>query len=310
LYPLKKFLSQLEKEYHRHDLLKTDPLEFVHRYQDPWDQEVVAVLAAVLAYGNVKQIRKSVEDALRRMKELAPSPKDFVRSLTQASFQKRAYLEFSDFVHRFNRGEDLILLFGLIQGSWAKYGSLGSHFLTYLDPQDQQIGSALSRLVEDWRSQLKVNPDHTVHYLLTSPADGSCCKRWCMLLRWMGRKDKLDLGLWSQDSPLKKTFPKGRALQASQLIMPLDTHTGRISQYLGLTHRKSLNWKAAVEITDDLKSLDPQDPTRYDFALSRLGILDLCQKKYRKEICDQCQLLPACQFAHRSSNGHLPSTRP
>lgn len=309
MVPLKKFLNELEKSYHRFELLNTDPLEFVHRYQDPWDQEAVAVLAAVLAYGNVKQIRKSVEDALRRMTKLAPSPKEFIHHLAKPSFQKKAFSEFSNYVHRFNTGEDLILLFQLIQSSWSNYGSLGAHFLSHLSPDDPNMASALDCLINDWRSQLKVNRKHTVHYLLTAPSDGSCCKRWCMLLRWMGRKDRLDPGLWTQSSPLKRTFPQGRALQASQLIMPLDTHTGRISQYLGLTQRKSLNWKAAVEITEFLKKLDPQDPTRYDFAIARLGILDLCQRKYRQEICNQCQLLPACQFAQRASNGHLLSMR-
>ena len=115
----------------------------------------------------------------------------------------------------------------------------------------------------------------------------------------MGRRDGLDLGLWTDGSPLEGTFPKDKRLHPRQLILPLDTHTGRISQYLGLTERKSLGWKAAVEITERLKRADPLDPVRYDFAISRLGILDLCQKKFRVEICGQCSLLTACRFAKK-----------
>ena len=125
-----------------------------------------------------------------------------------------------------------------------------------------------------------------------------------MLLRWMGRKDSLDPGLWTEGgSQLSARFPAGMSLQSKQLVMPLDTHTGRISQYLGLTSRKSLNWKAALEVTQALKQIDPEDPTRYDFALSRLGILDICQRSYREEICKKCQLLPACHFAQKYSRG-------
>jgi endonuclease III len=87
--------------------------------------------------------------------------------------------------------------------------------------------------------------------------------------------------------------------------MPLDTHTGRISQYIGLTRRKSLGWKAACEITDRLRECDAEDPVKYDFALARLGILDLCKRSYRAEICEKCELRPACKFANRSQKAKL-----
>jgi uncharacterized protein (TIGR02757 family) len=203
-------------------------------------------------------------------------------------------------VHRFNRGPDVIQLFRLLGKSWERHGSLGGHFLSHLDPGAAHFGEALDRLIADWREW---TPRKTLNgsfsYLLTSPGDGSCCKRWCMFLRWMGRKDDLDLGLWMKGSPLESTFPKGRFLKSDQLIIPLDTHTGRISQYLGLTPRKSLNWLAAVEVTDSLRECNAADPVRYDFAISRLGILDLCQKAFRVEICQTCELLPVCRYARK-----------
>jgi uncharacterized protein (TIGR02757 family) len=119
-----------------------------------------------------------------------------------------------------------------------------------------------------------------------------------MFLRWMGRRDAVDPGLWTEQGAMAPVV-RGRALHASQLIIPLDTHTGRISQYLGLTKRKSLNWRAACEVTERLRLCDPQDPVKYDFALARLGILDLCQKKYRVEVCSTCELLPECRFARK-----------
>jgi uncharacterized protein (TIGR02757 family) len=309
LSQLRTLLNQLFEQYHRPEFLTSDPLEFPHRYADPWDQEAVALLAALLAYGNVKQIRRSVEEVLRRIHRVSTGPAAFIRALDPAGAGGPA---FSGFVHRFNNGADLELLFLLLQKSWREHGSLGSHFVSFLEPGDEDTSDALSALIAEWRAWIRQSPalrarfrkSPSFSYLLTSPDDGSCCKRWCMFLRWVGRKERdshagMDLGLWSEGSPLaRETFPPGRWLRSSQLIIPLDTHTGRISQYLGLTERKSLNWLAAVEVTRSLRlSCDAEDPTRYDFALARLGILDLCQRRYREEICNRCALLHACRFS-------------
>jgi uncharacterized protein (TIGR02757 family) len=305
--PIRSLLDKLQLDFHQKEYLSSDPLEFVHRYSDPWDQEAVALLAALLAYGNVKQIRRSVEDALGRMRQIHDAPRDFVRGMETAAGRRQAKMAFAGFVHRFNVGDDLVLLFRLLSLSWKKHGSLGAHFVSGLEPSAPDIGDALNRLIldwrawrDDWREGAQRGQKTSFNYLLTAPGDGSCCKRWCMFLRWMGRKDELDPGLWAQTGALAGTFPSGRFLSASQLVIPLDTHTGRISQYLDLTRRKSVNWLAALEVTATLRQCDPQDPTRYDFALARLGILDLCQRKYRKHICEQCQLLPGCRHAARS----------
>lgn len=292
---LRTFLDRLFRKYHREEYLSSDPLEFVHRYADPWDREAVALIAALLAYGNVKQIRRSVHDLLARMESRASSPAAFVRAIDRNSRPALA-----GFVHRFNRGEDLHVLLRLLGRSWKQHGSLGAHFLSHLQPDHSDIASALNRLISDWRDWAKAeNPSESFHYLLTAPEDGSCCKRWCMFLRWMGRRDpggRMDPGLWTAESELAGTFPDGKGLSARQLVIPLDTHTGRISQYLGLTRRKSLDWKAALEVTGALRVCDAADPVRYDFALARLGILDICQRRYREEICRQCDLVKVCTF--------------
>ncbi|MGH3522476.1 MAG: DUF2400 family protein, partial [Mycobacterium sp.] len=119
--------------------------------------------------------------------------------------------------------------------------------------------------------------------LLTSPADGSACKRLNLFLRWMVRRTSPDLGLWTFVDPAK-------------LVMPLDTHIHRIATFLGLGRRKSADWKAARAITDRLATFNPEDPVRYDFALCRLGILDLCSRRRRKENCDVCLLRDVCRF--------------
>ncbi|MGE0614519.1 MAG: TIGR02757 family protein [Bacteriovoracia bacterium] len=271
MVPLNRFLNEVHQKYHHADFLDSDPLEFVHRYADPADQEVVALIASVLAYGNVKQIRNSVTDLLSRMGSVAAGPADFVRRLEHDYFRSDARAKLRGFVHRFNRGPDLFALLLLIHRSWREYGSVGGHFVRGLGEEDRNIAPALNRLIDDWWKWVGPRPPASFGYLLTRPADGSTCKRWNMFLRWMGRKDELDPGLWTASGPWASDW-KGRHVRSRQLVMPLDTHTGRISQGLGLTKRKSLNWLAAEEVTDSLRQFDPEDPVRFDFSLCRIGM--------------------------------------
>lgn len=300
---LKPFLESVYQEHHRTDRLSSDPLEFVHRFSQPLEQEAVALVAAQLAYGNVIQIRRAVEEFLVRVtRSSAGTLTGWVHSLRHPEGVKAAEQDLQDFVHRFHRGRDLVGLFRLLQRSWQQHGSLGAHFALGHAVEAPDITVALDRLLLDWRAwSREMDPEladsRSFQHFLSAPAQGSCCKRWCMFLRWMGRKDELDPGLWTPGSPLALNFSRGSALQARQLVIPLDTHTGRISRYLGLTERKNLGWKAALEVTAGLRETDALDPVRFDFALARLGILDLCQKRFRVEICRECQLLPVCIFA-------------
>jgi uncharacterized protein (TIGR02757 family) len=277
LASLQKYLDDLFEKYHHPRHLGSDPLEFVHRYNEPWDQEAIALVSAVLAYGNVKQIRNSITGVIELLGSLAKSPSAFVRSLDDASRVSDARRAFSKFVHRFNTGPDVVLLFLLLSRSWREYGSLGSHFLNHHSPDHLNFEIGLNGLMSDWRrwkKEFRFSSGKSFEYLLTAPSDGSCCKRWCMFLRWMGRKDSLDPGLWTLGSPLLAQAAPGRSLRSDQLVLPLDTHVARVSRYLGLSQRKSVNWKMAVEATQSLREYDPKDPTRYDFALARLGIVD------------------------------------
>jgi hypothetical protein len=153
---LKIFLDRLIKNYHRTEFLWSDPLEFVHRYSDPWDQEAVALFSSVLAYGNVRQIRRSVEDLLSRMSRSAGSPSAFVRQ-AESDFTKMSHA-LDGFAHRFNVGTDLFLLSALLGRSWKKYGSLGSHFLNHLESNAPDISHALDGLMGDWKRRSKPMP--------------------------------------------------------------------------------------------------------------------------------------------------------
>ena len=259
--------------------ISPDPLELPRRYTSPDDQEVAGLIAAAFAYGRASHIVTNIGAALEAM---GPSPAEYVRDLDAGE----ARIRFRAFRHRFHKTGDLVGLLERVSGVLHTHGSLQSLFRFVYREDEKDIAGSLSRFVT---AILESGPKTTgparkrLEYLLSSPSDGSACKRMNLFLRWMVRRTSPDLGLWTFVDP-------------SHLLIPVDTHVHRISTFLGLNHRKSADWQAARGITDQLSRFDPQDPVRYDFALCRLGILDLCSRKRRKEQCDVCLLRDVCRF--------------
>lgn len=243
-----------------------DPLELVLRYDDPLDQEVSGLIAAAFAYGRADIIVSNIGRVLEKME---PSPCAYLADFDRG----RAMRDFAGFAHRFHKTPELVDLFGRIASAIAAHGSLGGLFRKCYRDEDGDIAPSLTRFVEALGSD----------YLLTSPRDGSACKRMNLFLRWMVRRTPPDLGIWDFVDPAK-------------LVVPLDTHVHRIATFLGLSTRKTPDWKAARAITNRLAVFDRSDPTRYDFAICRLGILDLCSRRRRKENCDVCLLRDVCRF--------------
>ena len=259
-----------------------DPLELVLRYCDPLDQEVAGLIAAAFAYGRADIIVANIGRVLDRMQ---PSPFAYL-----ANFDAdRAASDFAGFSHRFHKTPELVGLFDRIARAIAKYGSLRELFRRCYRDADEDIGPSLTRFVDEILDPRDPGPgtrDKAMRYLLTSPSDGSACKRMNLFLRWMVRRTPPDLGIWDFVAP-------------SMLVVPLDTHVHRITTFLGLNNRKTGDWKAAREITNRLAAFDRTDPIRYDFAICRLGILDRCSRKRRKENCDVCLLRDVCRFPVR-----------
>jgi len=257
--------------------ISPDPLELARRYSDPLDQEVAGLIAAAFAYGRAEIIVANIGAVLEKM---GPSPFAYVKRLAVSGWR------LGEFTHRFHKTADLVAFLQCISAAIEKHGSLGELFRKSYDANDPDIGPALTRFVEELRSPnrqpLTANRS-SLQYLLTSPKDGSACKRMNLFLRWMVRRTPPDLGLWTFVDPAK-------------LIMPVDTHIHRIATFLGLNRRKSADWKTARALTTTLSRFDAADPIRYDFALCRLGILDLCSRKRRKENCDVCLLRDVCRF--------------
>ena len=258
--------------------IEPDPLQLVRRYDDPLDAEVVGLLAAAFAYGRADIVVANVGAVLAKMR---PSPYRYLLSFDRDEALRR----FASFSHRFHKTRELVALLACIAGVIKSHGSLGALFRECYDERDEDIGPTLARFVAKIRTQQPSNSgtQQPLAYLLTSPLDGSACKRMNLYLRWMVRRTSPDLGLWTFVNPAK-------------LVMPVDTHIHRIATFLGLNDRKSADWKSARAITDKLAVFDRDDPVRYDFALCRLGILDLCSRKRRKENCDICLLRDVCRF--------------
>jgi uncharacterized protein (TIGR02757 family) len=266
----RRILEKLYAKYHRPDYLETDPLAVVRRFDEPADREVVALIAASFAFGNVVSIRASIEEILRPMGE---QPAEFLRASDPASLARR----YRGFVYRWVRAEDLRIYLAWIGAVLREHGSLGALWAKLDDPREETILPTLGRWVEcvtsgdcgslkrrtRWlkRAEGPASPlPSGAHLLLTSPEGKSSCKRMCLFLRWVCRPDDgLDLGLWP--------------VATSRLVMPVDTHVMKQATILGLTSRRVADLRTALEITTSLRAVDPDDPTRFDFALARAGML-------------------------------------
>jgi uncharacterized protein (TIGR02757 family) len=242
-----ELLEELYERYNRPEFIHPDPLEFVLRYDDPANQEIVGLVASALAYGKVSHILKSLEKVFR----LLPDPAGDLDGASKKELRELLY----GFRHRWTTGEelaDLLLGIRLVREQW---GSLEACFTSGMQEDHENILPALQAFVAELRSASGRRDSS----LLACPSRGSACKRSLLYLRWMVRRDDVDPGPWTTVDPGK-------------LVIPMDTHMHRIATELGLTDRKQADMKAALSVTGFFRELVPEDPVRYDFTLTRFGI--------------------------------------
>jgi len=250
----------LDRSYADYDArwMEPDPVQFVWRHERLEDREVAGLVASALAYGNVRQIKRSVERVLGLLGE---RPADAVDALDA----KEALRALAGFKHRFNDARDAVCLLVLIREMRRDAGSVEAFFAP--SPPVADIRQALVTFVRrtlalphgDLYGQGPLPRNAGVRFFFPSPEDGSACKRLCLYLRWMVRADTVDPGGWKRISP-------------SVLLIPLDAHIINIGKSARLTRRVSPGWKMAEDITAALRACDPEDPVRYDFALHRMGL--------------------------------------
>jgi uncharacterized protein (TIGR02757 family) len=282
---LKAPLERLYQEFDYAGRLPLDAIQFPLRYPDPSDREVVALLTSCLAYGRVDLFASQVELVLNRMGSL---PSRFLLGFDPVKDTAR----FNDFRYRFNRPRDIAAFCLATQKLLIDHGSLRAFFLSGYSPDDPDVGPALERFVDGFLSQdlRPVFPrgrlSRGYRHLFPRPSAGGPCKRLHLFLRWMVRREPPDFGLWREVPP-------------SKLLMPIDTHVENMSRAVGLTRRKSRNWRMAREITERLRLLDPEDPVKYDFALCHTRMSGDCRDRRDPVVCPPCGLRVVCRHWKR-----------
>ena len=274
--------TNLESLYRSFDHVASasDPVHIVRRFPDRADREIVGVCAAGLAFGRVASVLNSIESLLRVM---GPHPAAYVKQFNPAT--DAAALE--PLVHRWIRGRDLAALILVLQRMLREAGSIEGFFAAADDPASPDVSGAIDAFSKraldmDLRPAYGRVPKRAgVCYFFPRPSAGSACKRLNLFLRWMVRKDAIDLGVWTRVSP-------------ARLIVPLDTHVIRLGRCLRLTRYKTPGWKMAAEITASLRALNPGDPVRYDFSLCHVGMMNACGYG-RAQRDRQCPLRGICR---------------
>ena len=221
---------------------RMDPLTFAHRYTQFHDIEAAAFVASTFAYGNVRSLCGFVEKLLNL---LQPSPYAFLKQgpdVLEALTPHAPY-------YRLHKTDEILSFLSMLARIYQNHGSLYDVFLVSYD-SNRTMSDSISAFV----ARLYEIHGEPIPFLLPAPESGSPCKRLNLFFRWMVRRDGLDLGIWKNVSP-------------AHLIIPLDTHIGRVAFRLGWIKTPSLSWKKAEQVTNILRRYDPEDPIRYDFSL-------------------------------------------
>ncbi|MDR2890072.1 MAG: TIGR02757 family protein [Alistipes sp.] len=253
------------------------------------DIEIAGFLSATIAWGNRKAIVKS---ASKMMDLLDNAPYDFVANSSQNELNR-----IHSYVHRTFNGADFRAFLLSLRHIYSKFGSMGAFFETEYartvaenseksknssrillnindpernvsnfarnisDPKPDQNGDL--RVVMSRFRQEFFTPPHAqrCEKHLSSIDRGAACKRLCMFLRWMIRRDDrgVDFGLW-------------RGIPPSALYLPLDLHSANTARSLGLLSRRVNDWRSVEEATANLRKFDASDPAKFDFALFGAGI--------------------------------------
>ena len=249
---LKARLDQLVERYNRPQFIAHDPISIPHQFSCQQDIEIMGFWSAMLAWGQRKTIINKSQQLIQLMDG---APYDFVRQ-HEESDRKR----FLSFKHRTFQPTDTLYFLEFFQQYYRRQDSLETAFARHLDEKDEDVGKALTGFHRDFFAAPHA-PQRTQKHVAT-PARRSTCKRLNMFLRWMVRQDKkgVDFGIWKN-------------IQPRQLLMPLDVHVERVARRLGLLKRKQVDWQAVLELTEQLRRFDPDDPVKYDFALFGLEVL-------------------------------------
>lgn len=247
---LKTFLDEKVRQFNDRKFILKDPIFVPHQFTKEQDIEIAAFFAAILAWGNRTTI---IQNAMKLMQWMDHSPHQFICSHQPTDLKKML-----GFKHRTFQATDLLCFIHFLQIHYQESSSLESAFI----PQNHSTEITMEQRLNHFHNKFfsLEHPARTRKHI-ASPQRHSACKRLNMFLRWMVRKDKnqVDFGIW-------KNIPM------HSLIIPLDVHVSRVARKLGLIENDKANWQQAFLLTEKLKTFEPEDPVKYDFALFGLGV--------------------------------------
>ena len=246
---LRAFLDAKVEQYDRPSFIPDDPVCIPHMFSARPDQEIAGLFAAIFAWGNRTTIIAKSEELMQLMDN---APYQFCLQHTPRDLQR-----LFAFKHRTFNTTDLLYFIEFLRRHYSENKSLETAFTRHGDTVEKMLTG-----FHHYFFSGEDVPERTRKHIAT-PERGSTCKRLNMYLRWMVRRDKkgVDFGLWKNISP-------------SILICPIDLHVARVARSLGILFRKQTDWQTAIELTDYLRTLDPDDPVKYDFALFGLGVME------------------------------------
>lgn len=253
-FRLQEFLDKKTDQYNRPSFIREDPVCIPHLFSKKQDIEISGLFAAVFAWGNRATIINKTRELMRLMDD---APYEYCLHHSDNDLKKLVA-----FKHRTFNTTDLLYFIAFLKHHYSSYRSLETAFLMAKEKESGEfIESALIHFHHYFFS-LEDAPARTRKHIST-PYKGSTCKRLNMYLRWMVRNDNrgVDFGIWKKIRP-------------AQLICPIDLHVARVAKNFRLLERKQVDWQAAIELTAYLRTLDAEDPVKYDFALFGLGVME------------------------------------
>ncbi|CAM4071610.1 TIGR02757 family protein [Flavobacterium antarcticum] len=246
---LKDFLDEKVLLYNNPNFIESDPIQIPHRFSIKEDIEIAGFLSATIAWGNRTMI---IRNASKMMDLMGNSPYDFVMSHSPNQLER-----FDSFVHRTFNAIDFKTFITGLQHIYTNHKGLEGVFST-------TEAHSMQKNISDFKKKFfEINHLQRTQKHISDPLNNSAAKRINMYLRWMVRNDNagVDFGIWNTVSP-------------AFLSCPLDVHSGNVARKLGLLTRKQNDAKAVLELDTNLRILDPNDPTKYDFALFGLGVFE------------------------------------
>ena len=247
---LKEFLDEKVQLYNNPKFIETDPIQIPHAFSIKEDIEIAGFLAATISWGNRKMI---INNGKKMMEILDNYPFDFVMNHSENDLEK-----LDNFVHRTFNEIDLKTFVMSLKNIYTNHKGLEYIFAVNQDDSSMQKSISMFK-----KTFFEVEHFSRTEKHISDPFNNSAAKRINMMLRWFCRQDKngVDLGIWKSISP-------------SKLSCPLDVHSGNVARKLGLLNRKQNDAKALAELDESLRSLDKDDPVKYDFALFGLGVFE------------------------------------